>query len=48
MINEEIELSMLKALEVMESRLSNIRAGRANPAMLNGIEVEYYGSKTQR
>lgn len=46
MINEEIELSMLKALEVMESRLSNIRAGRANPAMLNGIEVEYYGSKT--
>ena len=46
MINEEIELSMLKALEVMESRLSSIRAGRANPAMLNGIEVEYYGSKT--
>lgn len=46
MINKEIELSMNKSLEVMDNRLSSIRAGRANPAMLNGIEVEYYGNKT--
>lgn len=46
MINDEIELSMIKALEVMDSRLSAIRAGRANAAMLNGIEVEYYGNNT--
>ena len=46
MINDEIELNMMHALEVMDSRLNTIRAGRANPAILNGINVEYYGSPT--
>ena len=45
-MNDEIELEMMHALEVMEQRLSNIRAGRANPAMVNGINVEYYGTPT--
>jgi len=45
MINE-IENKMIKAIETMESRLLNIRAGRANPAMLNGITAEYYGTPT--
>ncbi len=46
MINDEIELDMMHALEVMDSRLNTIRAGRANPAILNGISVEYYGTPT--
>ena len=42
----EYELKMMKAVESMDSRLLNIRAGRANPAMLNGIQAEYYGTPT--
>jgi len=40
------EMRMLKAIESLENKLLNIRAGRANPAMLNGIMVEYYGTPT--
>ena len=43
---DEIELEMMAALEVMDNRLTTIRAGRANPAMVNGIMVEYYGTPT--
>lgn len=43
---DEIELKMMTSLEVMDSRLNSIRAGRANAALLNGINVEYYGSET--
>ena len=39
----DTELKMDKAIENLESRLTTIRAGRANPAMLNGIMVEAYG-----
>jgi ribosome recycling factor len=46
MIDTEVELGMMQALEVMENRLNTIRAGRANPAILNGIMVEYYGTPT--
>ena len=42
----EYELKMMKAIETMDSRLLNIRAGRANPSMLNGIQAEYYGTPT--
>lgn len=42
----DVELKMMKAIETMDSRLLNIRAGRANPAMLNGIQAEYYGVPT--
>lgn len=40
------ELSMETAIQNMEKRFLNIRAGRANPAMLDGIMVNYYGSDT--
>ncbi len=43
---DEIELEMMQTLEVMDSRLTSIRAGRANPGMVNGIMVEYYGTPT--
>ncbi len=46
MIDETIELEMMNALEVMDQRLNTIRAGRANPALLNGLMVEYYGTPT--
>lgn len=46
MIDTEVELNMMAALETMDSRLSSIRAGRANPAMVNGISVDYYGTPT--
>ena len=40
------ELGMDAAVENMEKRLLNIRAGRANPAILNGVMVNYYGADT--
>ncbi len=42
----DTENKMQKAIENLKARLVNIRAGRANPSMLNGVMVEYYGSLT--
>lgn len=41
-----IEERMKKTISVFEENLSEIRAGRANPAILNKITVEYYGVQT--
>lgn len=41
-----IEERMNKTIRVFEENLSEIRAGRANPAILNKITVEYYGTPT--
>lgn len=38
---------MNKALEALDGRLCKIRTGRAQPALLDGIMVDYYGSPTQ-
>lgn len=35
-----------KAIEHLVFELNKIRAGKASPAMLNGLMVEYYGSPT--
>ena len=40
---EQIEQRMKKVIEHLEDELSLIRAGRANPAILNKVQVEYYG-----
>jgi ribosome recycling factor len=52
-MNEEIEFIVDSAKEQMQSaiehlikELRNIRAGRATPAMLAGIQVDYYGAST--
>ncbi len=37
---------MKKSISVLEEDLSTLRAGRANPSMLNKINVEYYGVQT--
>lgn len=42
----ETEGRMESAIENLKKRLLNIRAGRANPAMLDGITVSYYGVDT--
>lgn len=42
----EIELKMENSISNMENRLTNIRAGRANPAILDGVMVNYYGVDT--
>ncbi len=38
------EEKMNKALIVLEERFGNIRVGRANPGLLEGLKVSYYGS----
>lgn len=40
------EEKMGKSISVLESDLATLRAGRANPAVLNKISVEYYGTQT--
>ena len=42
----EAETKMDEAIANMEKRFINIRAGRANPAMLDGVMVSYYGVDT--
>jgi ribosome recycling factor len=49
-MNEEVELiieetkdRMQKAVEHLEHELAHLRAGRATPALLDGITVDYYG-----
>ncbi len=46
MLDNTIELKMLKTIESLENKFINIRAGRANPSMLNGINANYYGTPT--
>lgn len=52
-MSEEVSLvlemgedSMNKAISHLETELIKIRAGRANPQMLDGLVVDYYGSPT--
>lgn len=42
----ETESRMRKTLEVLEDGLRTIRTGRASPALLERVTVEYYGSMT--
>ena len=40
------EEKMENTISSLETRFTNVRAGRANPNMLDGINVEYYGTPT--
>jgi ribosome recycling factor len=51
-MNEEVQLyiddakeKMAKAIQHLENELVKIRAGKASPSMLQGVMVDYYGSK---
>lgn len=46
LILEDAREHMDKTMEHLRSELNTIRAGRATPSMLEGIRVDYYGSKT--
>ena len=43
---EEYEEKMKKTIEALQNQYSSIRAGRANPSVLDKIKVEYYGTPT--
>ncbi len=52
-MNEEIDFildstkeAMVNALKHLEKQFVNIRAGKASPAMLGSVMVDYYGSQT--
>ena len=45
-IKDDTEASMRKALNHLEAELVKIRAGKANPAILDGIMADYYGNPT--
>lgn len=42
----DTESKMEKVIKNLDERLTTIRAGRANPSMLHGIMVPYYGTPT--
>ncbi|MEE8558119.1 MAG: ribosome recycling factor [Myxococcota bacterium] len=43
---EEAQKGMQKSVESLQHDLSRIRTGRANPALLDGVQVDYYGTPT--
>ena len=46
MSNQEIESNMRKSVEATQRNFNTIRTGRANPSLLDRINVEYYGADT--
>jgi len=43
---KHIEEKMDKTISVLQENFAEVRAGRANPAILNKIKVDYYGTPT--
>ena len=43
---KELEEKMQKTIERLEENFAEVRAGRANPAILNKVNVDYYGVPT--
>lgn len=43
---EDVKAKMDKAINAMENDFAGIRAGRANPAILDRVMVDYYGTAT--
>ncbi len=43
---EEVKTKMDKAIAALENDYAAIRAGRANPALLDKVTVDYYGTAT--
>jgi ribosome recycling factor len=46
LIRDEADERMEKSIRHLEYELSHLRAGRANPLLLDGINVDYYGAST--
>jgi ribosome recycling factor len=45
-VHKTIEEKMKKTISVVQDEFNSVRAGRANPSMLDRISVEYYGAMT--
>lgn len=45
-ILQDAESRMKKSLEVLRKELASLRAGRANPSLLDKVMVDYYGTET--
>ncbi len=45
-IIKQVQDKMTKAIESLQRELATVRTGRANPAMLDRVMVDYYGSPT--
>jgi ribosome recycling factor len=45
-VRENAEMSMEEAIDNVRGRLSRIRTGKATPAILDGVKVDYYGAMT--
>lgn len=45
-IIDSLKESMQKSIDHLEKELMKIRAGKANPSMVSGVMVDYYGSMT--
>src|SRR5574343_2069225 len=45
-IMDLLEDQMSKAITHLEAELVKVRAGKANPSMLDGLYVDYYGAQT--
>ncbi len=43
---KKAEEKMQKSVSVLESELASVRAGRANPSILDKVQVDYYGTMT--
>ncbi len=43
---KHIEEKMEKTISVLQENFAEVRAGRANPAILNKVKVDYYGTPT--
>lgn len=45
-IHKEAEARMNKSLDALQVNFNRIRTGRAHPSILDGIQIDYYGSGT--
>lgn len=45
-IRRNTQERMEKSIETLKGHIAKIRTGRAQPSLLDGIQVEYYGSAT--
>ena len=45
-LEKKAEAKMKSTIEFLEETLAHIRAGKANPRILDGIKLDYYGSVT--
>ena len=46
-IVDQAKVAMDKAVDVMQKNFASVRTGKASPALVDGIMVEYYGAQTR-